>query len=283
MYANASPFDRASAATPVPGYIRATGQVRVGFGRAGPRTTPLGVVETGGLRIRFPNAEGPLQGVLVNSAGGLAGGDRMDVDCRLDRGASAILTTQSAEKIYRADTAPAQVAVRLSLDERAALCWLPQETILFDGARVARTLDVTLAASAKLTLLEIVVFGRIARGEDLTRGLFRDRWRVRRAGRLVLAEDVYLDGPIAETLGSAAAGRGVRAIATLVHIAGKSAARLAGLRRILAGAACRCGASAWNDMIVARFAGADPMRLRRDALAAARHFMPGPAPRVWSI
>lgn len=283
MYVNASPFDRAAATAAVPGYIRATGQLRVSLRRAGPRTAPLDIFETGGLRIRFPNADGPAQGVLVNTAGGLAGGDRIDIDCRLEKAASALLTTQSAEKIYRADAAPAHVAVRLSLAERASLGWLPQETILFDGAQVVRTLDVDMAQSSSLTVLEIVVFGRIARGEDLTRGLFRDRWRIRRAGRLVLAEDVHLAGPIAETLAGAATGKGARAIATLVHIAGKSATRLAGLRRVLAGAACRCGASGWNDMIVARFAGADPMRLRRDALAAARHFMPGPAPRVWSI
>ena len=87
----------------------------------------------------------------------------------------------------------------LAADADAELAWLPQESILFDGARLSRRLDVDVAAGA-LTIKEGVVFGRTARPELMRHGLFHDRWRIRRDGRLLLAENVRLDGDIAATL-----------------------------------------------------------------------------------
>ena len=147
--------------------------------------------------------------MLINTGGGMAGGDRMSIAVGIAEGARAVLTTQAAEKLYRSDGPETEIAVDIALGPGSRLDWLPQEQILFDGARLRRRLDVELAASAALTLVESVVFGRVAMGEVAESGSFRDRWRIRRDGRLVFAEDVRLEGP-RQTLAQKS-GRGGRA------------------------------------------------------------------------
>ena len=156
------------------------------------RRVPLSIAESGGYRVRFPQSG---EGVLINTGGGFAGGDRMRVEADVGEGAEAVLTSQAAEKIYRSDGARDRDRnARLALGPGARLAWLPQEQILFDGAALRRRLDVEMAADASLTLVESTVFGRLAMGETVTSGAFADRWRIRRGGRLVFAEDVRLDG-----------------------------------------------------------------------------------------
>src|SRR5215471_8601379 len=149
--------------------------------------------ESGSLRVRFPSPEDDgLSAVFVNTAGGVAGGDRFDIEIVAGEGARLTLTTAAAEKVYRAVGKPAELNIALRVAAGAHLAWLPQETILFDRARVARRIDIDLAEGASLLLCEIVVFGRAAMGETVQHGEFVDRWRVRRAGRLVFAENMRL-------------------------------------------------------------------------------------------
>ena len=105
----------------------------------------------------------------------------------------------------------------------AHLGWLPQETILFDRARVSRRIDIDLAEGASLLLCEIVVFGRSAMGESMLQGEFVDRWRLRRGGRLVFAETVRLDGDIGEKLAQPAVANGGVAIGTALIVPGDEA------------------------------------------------------------
>src|SRR5882757_9436815 len=141
--------------------------------------------ESGSLRVRFPSPEAEgLSAVLVNTAGGIAGGDRFDIDITAAEGSRLTLTTAAAEKVYRAPGAAAQLNIALRAEARSHLAWLPQETILFDRARISRRIDIDLADDASLLLCEIVVFGRSAMGEKMLHGEFIDRWRLRRGGRL---------------------------------------------------------------------------------------------------
>src|SRR5947208_10421687 len=157
--------------------------------------------ESGSLRVRFPSPEGEgLSAVFVNTAGGIAGGDRFDIAVSAGEGARLTLTSAAAEKVYRAPAAPAQLDISLKAADGAHLAWLPQETILFDRAKILRRIDIDLAESASLLLCEIVVFGRAAMGERMSEGEFVDRWRLRRGGRLVFAETVRLDGDIGAKL-----------------------------------------------------------------------------------
>src|SRR6201996_3034208 len=174
---------------------RAGGAVKFAVHAADGATRRGRLHESGSLRVRFPSPEDEgLSAVFVNTAGGVAGGDRFDIDIEAREGARLTLTTAAAEKVYRAAGAPAQLNIALKVAANAHLAWLPQETILFDRARVARRIDIDLAESASLLLCEIIVFGRSAMGERMREGEFIDCWRLRRGGRLVFAENIRLDG-----------------------------------------------------------------------------------------
>src|SRR5580704_11157934 len=144
------------------------------------------VHESGSLRVRFPSPEAAgLSAVFVNTAGGVAGGDRFDIEIAAGEGSRLTVTSAAAEKVYRAEGPAAQLNIALKAEAGVHLAWLPQETILFDRARVQRRIDIDLAESASLLFCEIVVFGRAAMGERMQSGEFVDCWRMRRGGRLV--------------------------------------------------------------------------------------------------
>ncbi|MDJ1158983.1 urease accessory protein UreD [Chelatococcus sp. SYSU_G07232] len=266
----------------MPSYVRAEGGVRVAFAATGRGTRALTVAESGGYRLRFPRAEGSAcEAVLINTGGGMAGGDRMNVAAELGEGADALLTTQAAEKVYRSDGPDTAVAVTLDLAAASRLAWLPQETILFDRARFSRRLDVRMAADATLTLAESIVFGRLAMGEVVADAAFADRWRIGRGGALVFAEDVRLSGDVAARLDRPAVGKGARALATVLHVAPGAEARLDEARAALEGSACEAGASAWNGLLLVRLLSPDAHALRRALVSFLERFRGRPMPRSW--
>ncbi len=266
---------------------RARGEVRAVFARAGVRTQAARAFETGGLRLRFPSADVECEAVIVNTGGGMAGGDRARVDLSLEAGARVLATTQSAEKIYRADGSTTQVDLRLEVAAGAALVWAPQETLLFDGADLARRLEADVAADGSLMILEAAIFGRLAHGESRIDAVFRDDWRIRRAGKLIFAEAVRLENAGA-ALDRPAVGAGARAIATLLWIDPQASSRLEDLRAALEpvvetdGERLEAGAGLVDGALVARLLSPAPQRLRQGLIAAMRCLRGREAPRVWS-
>jgi len=237
--------------------------------------------ESGSLRVRFPSPEGEgLSAVFVNTAGGVAGGDRFDIAISAGEGARLTLTTAAAEKIYRAPDAPAQLDISLKAADGAHLAWLPQETILFDAAKVSRRIDIDLAESASLLLCEIVVFGRAAMGERMKRGEFVDRWRLRRGGRLVFAETVRLNGDIGAKLARPAVAKGGVAIATALIVPGDEAV-VERIREAANSFGGEVGISAWNGFAMARFCAQDAARLRADMMAVLGRASSMTLPRLW--
>lgn len=237
--------------------------------------------ESGSLRVRFPSPEADgLSAVFVNTAGGVAGGDRFDIDIAAGEGSRLTLTTAAAEKIYRAESTPAHLNISLKAAAGAHLGWLPQETILFDRARVSRRIDIDLAESASLLICEIVVFGRAAMGEQMRQGEFVDRWRIRRGGRLVFAETVRLDGDIGAKLASPAIAKGGVAIGTALIMPGDEALveRIRTLSDTFGG---EVGISAWNGFAMARFCAQDAARLRADMMAVLGRASGSALPRLW--
>lgn len=236
--------------------------------------------ESGSLRVRFPSPEDDgLSGVFINTAGGVAGGDRFDIDISVAAAARLTLTTAAAEKVYRAPGAAAQLNIALKAGAGAQLSWLPQETILFDRARVQRRFDIELDEAASLLLCEIVVFGRTAMGECMEQGEFVDRWRLRRGGKLVFAETIRLDGNIGAKLARSAVAKAGAAIGTALIVPGDEAL----VERIRQASDSFCGEvgiSAWNGFAIARFCAQDAARLRADMVAVLART--GAAlPRLW--
>ncbi|WP_298244898.1 urease accessory protein UreD [uncultured Bradyrhizobium sp.] len=236
--------------------------------------------ESGSLRVRFPSPEDQgLSGVFVNTAGGVAGGDNFDIGIAAAEGARLTLTTAAAEKVYRAPGAAAQLNIDLKVAAGAHLAWLPQETILFDRARVHRRFDIELDEAASLLLCEIVVFGRTAMGERMEQGEFVDRWRLRRGGKLVFAETVRLDGNIGAKLGRSAVAKGGAAIGTALIVPGDEAL-VERIREASESFSGEVGISAWNGFAMARFCAQDAARLRADMMAVLART--GAAlPRLW--
>jgi urease accessory protein len=269
----------------IPGYVRTQSVLRAAVGLAGRRSGPTRVHEAGALRLRFPKVGGACEGIIVNTSGGIAGGDRQTISFLVGADAKAAITTQSAEKVYRSDGDIAHVEASLTLEPGSTLAWLPQETILFDTARLLRRINITMATDAVLTLKEGLVFGRTAMGEHLCSGLIHDRWRIRRTGRLILAEDVRLDGDIGATLARAAGGRGARAITTILHVAPDAASRLDGVRAALNDCAdekLAAGASAWDGLMLVRLAGSQPHLVREASAQVLNRLLPDNSPRIWS-
>jgi len=260
---------------------RAVGRIALAIasGTGGSRRTR--VHESGSLRVRFPNGAGQaLDAVIVNTAGGMTGGDRFDVDIKIGAGAKLSMTTAAAEKIYRSLGPDSEIGVRLDVGPGGALAWLPQETILFDRARLRRRIDVDLARDASLLLAEAGVFGRSGMGETVASGCFSDRWRVRIDGSLVFVESVQLNGGIAQRLAERAIAGGGAAVASVLKIPGdeQSVATVRSMQQDIVG---EVGASSWNGLALVRFVASDGAALRHDLVRVLTVLGSGPLPRLW--
>jgi urease accessory protein len=260
---------------------RARGAVRFDVRGIDGVTRRRELLEAGSLRVRFPSPEdNGLSAVLVNTAGGIAGGDRFDVDIACAHDARLTVTTAAAEKIYRTGGPAAELNVTLKAEGRSHLSWLPQETILFDRARIRRCFEIDLSENASLLLCEIVVFGRLAMGERMREGELIDRWRLRRGGRLVFAENVRLDGDIGGKLARPAIAKGGVAIGTALIVPGDEALveRIRELSETFGG---EVGISTWNGFAMARFCAQDAARLRADMMAVLGRASASALPRLW--
>jgi urease accessory protein len=213
----------------------------------------------------------------------MTGGDRFAIEIEVGEGASLIAGTAAAEKIYRSNGPDADMTVRLDLAAGSRLVWLPQETILFDRARLSRRIDIDLAEGASLLMAEAVVLGRAAMGEAMNRGFFADRWRVRREGRLVFADTAWLEGAIAARLIEPAVTAGGIAIATVLIAPGgdaELAERLEQVRALNETFMGEVGISAWNGFALARLCAKDGAALRHDLIAVLAA-LGQPVPRLW--
>jgi urease accessory protein len=260
---------------------RAMGAVRFDVHGADGVTRRRELHEAGSLRVRFPSPEDEgLSAVLVNTAGGIAGGDRFDIDITSTADARLTVTTAAAEKIYRANGPAAVLNVTLRAEDRSHLSWLPQETILFDRTRIHRRFDISLSENASLLLCEIVVFGRLAMGERMRQGEFLDHWRLRRGGKLVFAENVRLDGDIGAKLANPAIANGGVAIGTALIVPGDEAL-VERIRELAPTFGGEVGISAWNGFAMARFCAQDAARLRADMIAVLGRASGSALPRLW--
>jgi urease accessory protein len=260
---------------------RACAEARGSFARVGARTEAQRLFETGGLRWRFPRSSNPCEAAIVNTGGGVAGGDSYSVSLTLSEGAEVEATTPSAERIYRSDGPAACIATRLLVAPRARLFWLPQETLLFDRARLERRLEVEMSGEAAFIVAETLVFGRLTMGESGIDATLRDSWRVRRDGRLVFADETRLDHAGA-TLERKAVGAGARALSTIIAAAPNIEARLPDLRAALkaASSGVESGASAFDGLVVVRLLAPSSHQLRA-ALIASIVALGGRKQRLW--
>ncbi|MEM6382889.1 MAG: urease accessory protein UreD [Pseudomonadota bacterium] len=248
-------------------------------------------------RIRVPDHHGrtDLEAVLINTAGGVTGGDELSWDLVAGPDTRVTVTTQACEKVYKSDDGAATVDIKLTVAQGARLQWLPQETILFDRAHLHRTITADLHDRSSLLLVEPIIFGRTAMGEALKQGTWVDRWRILHNGELIHAENVRLMGDIAEHLDRVASLPAMTALATVALFGNHAEAKLEGARDLMGAAkntvaSVSCWQVGGQSKLIARVAATGGYDLRAALIPLINHLAHGatnqaaPAvPKIWSL
>lgn len=278
--------DPETADSDAPGPPRARGAVRIAIKSDAGTSRLKDLRQSGSMRVLFPRPEAPPTAMLLNTAGGITGGDAFSIDVALEDQAEVTVTTQAAERAYAAlDGPPGRLETQLHAGRDARMRWLPQETILFQHAHLQRSLTVALDAGAEALIVEPLIFGRPAHGEILQNATFRDRIRIWQDGRLTLAEDVHLTGDIAAHMAHAAIGGGAGAMAILILAGPRAAAQLEPLREKsaeISGTSAGVSLIA-EDLLALRALAHDSFRLRQLLLPILDHLTGDRLPICWRL
>ncbi|WP_051242018.1 urease accessory protein UreD [Stappia stellulata] len=279
-------IDPAFSTSPNPlGLQRVTGRARIRFQKTGDTVRLRDLDQSGSAKVRLPKTHGDAPvAVFLNTAGGLTGGDRLEYEAEVGEDAQAVITTQAAERIYRSQDGPAEVQGTVRVDAGGLVEWLPQETILFDKAALTRALAVDLEGDARLLAVESVVLGREAMGEDVHAVSFRDRWRIRRNGQLVFADEARISGDATDILAGSATAAGGRAFATLVDCRENAQADIERARDAVAGIrrdGLNAGVSARTGLLIFRFVAENGQILRSGLMALLEVWRDTRLPRTW--
>jgi len=269
---------------------RSDGIGRIVLGGSERRARIIDVFQKSPVRIMLPKLPGGEieEAVLINTGGGIAGGDRLEYDIAARQKASIAVSSQAAEKLYRALDEPARIKTKLKVTEAAKLAWLPQETIVFNAARICRNTEIEVSSGSELLALEWLVLGRAAYGEEMTGGHIAESWRVKRDGHLIWADSFRVTDEIFGHLHRKALLSQCKAIGTLIYFGPHLDARLEFLRAIASSLECYCAVTAVNGLIVVRFAtkaSSDlSLALRSFLKQFSREFGSGPfrVPKMWS-
>jgi urease accessory protein len=262
--------------------VRGDARIVVRRERGGNRL--LALRQAGSAKLRLPRVldGAPLEAILLNTAGGVTGGDHLRCEVTVMRSAAAVVSSQAAERAYRSSGGLARIETRLTVAAGGRLDWVPQETILFEESALARSLEADVEGTATLLAVEAVILGRAAMGETLHDVSFTDAWRIRRDGFLVFADGMRLDGDAVTVMDGKATGGGAGAFATVVLVAPEAETRVEAARDALAEAPCEWGVSGWNGMLVARMLAPGGKALRTGLTRLIETLRKTAMPRVWN-
>ena len=269
---------------------RAKGVCRIAVSGSEEGNKIVDVFQQSPLRVIFPRIDGVTakEAVLVNTGGGIAGGDRLECGVTAVAGASIAVTSQTAEKVYRALDQPARILTKLKVGGGAKLAWFPHETIVFNWARFHRQTEVEILPGSELLALEWLVFGRAAHGEQMVGGEIRESWRVKKEGRLIWADTFCVTEEVFPHLNRKALLSNCKAIATLIYFGTRLDERLVLMREISRSFDCRCGVTLVAGLIIVRLAAEEAWTLKLALRALLQQLSPefgdGPfrVPRMWS-
>ncbi|PLX38410.1 MAG: urease accessory protein [Hyphomicrobiales bacterium] len=284
MFEVISPSDEAPAAptTDAAPLQRARGRARLAVKHDGRVSRIDTLFQEGSAKLRLPKpVSDACEAVVLNTSGGLTGGDRFSVSVKVGDNASADVAGQAFEKIYKSSGGVAEMETELEVGAGARLDWLPQPAILFDRAAMRRRTSVHLASDSTLIAVEGLVFGRAAMGESVETGTVHDGWRVYRDGRLIFADAFSVEGPVADILGGKAVLGDARATATVLCHGPMAAAMLDPVRELLAEAGLPAGASLVADMLVVRLAASSAQALVAGLVPVLTLLRGRDLPRVW--
>lgn len=264
------------------GLQRAFGRAEIGVVQKAGQTKLAHLHQSGCVKALIPRNHSPrMDVVLINTSGGVTGGDHLRYRANLAAECGLTVTTQTAERIYRTSSGAGRIETHFEVGKSAQLDWLPQETILFDQSALSRNLTVEMDDTSHVMLLEPIVLGRKAMGEDVLQTALSDQWRVMRGGRLAYADALRMTDPTA-LKGTACLGEN-RAFATLAYIAPDAEARLDQMKALLNFDDVITATSAWNGTLVTRFIARDAQPLRAALITTLSQFRAHPLPRVWHM
>lgn len=238
-------------------------------------------------RAFYPEGPSPCHAYVLHPPGGLVAGDVLEIDVAVDAGAAALLTTPAATKVYRGDDRPPATArQRLAVAAGATLEWLPQETILFDGARADLETRIDLAEGSAFVGWESLCLGRPSVGETLSRGFCRQAIELWRSGRPLCLERARLDG--AAPVLQAAWGLAGAPVTATFFATPASAACLPAVRAVDLPAGDLGSATLLDDVLVCRYLGPSAERARHyfsriwQLIRPSVIGRPAHPPRIWS-
>lgn len=264
---------------------RSQGEVRLAFKQAYDGRTALDdFYQQGCMKARLPRQiDATHEAVLINTAGGLTGGDDIRISARFASGTNAVITTQACERIYKASAGSAHVSSRLVVAKGANARWLPQETILFDGASLSRKMHADLEEGASLLACEALILGRPAMGEYVHCARLTDEWTISIGGRPVFIDRLGLDGDLSAELNRAAIGNGARCFASVMAAGPSTARQCETARKLIAASGLPGGASDLGGVMLARVLAPNSHELRAALLPLLEALGNAPLPRVWRI
>ncbi len=251
--------------------------------RLGDRSVLDVLHQSGSFKCLFPRALSPaLDTVLLNTAGGVTGGDSFRFSGTVTTGTTLTLTTQACERIYKAKPGPSgQVTNHLTVGSGARMNWLPQETILFNGCALDRRLLIEMAPDATTLLVEPLVFGRAAMGETLTDIRLRDRIEIRRDGMPIFLDSIRFSGDMHSHLSGQNIANGSLAMALIIFAGPSAEGQLDAVRRMLPDTA---GASLiGNELLIIRMLAPNSFTLRKALLPVLRRLNNDTIPRCWML
>lgn len=261
---------------------RARGSASIAFGVKNGQSRLSDLHQAGCLKLMIPRTHSALpDAVLINTAGGLTGGDQLRTEVSVARDASVRLSTQTAERIYKSRGENAEVSLDFQLGNNARFDWLAQETILFDEGRMKRSINVDLESDASMLIVEPIVLGRQAMGETVESGLIFDTWRVKRDKKLIFAEATKISDMSA--LRASAALGDARAMATVLLIDPNAEAKRGAILPTKLVDGVHAGATAWNGMLLIRALSEDPLKLRNTLKDIMKTLRGKELPRVWTM
>jgi urease accessory protein len=269
---------------------RAKGVCRIAVSGSKDGNEIVDVFQQSPLRVIFPSIDGAAanEAVLINTGGGIAGGDRLECGVTAMAGASVAVTSQTAERVYRALDQPARILTKLRVDNGAKLAWFPHETIVFNWARLQRVTEVEISFGSELVALEWLVFGRAASGEQMVGGEIRDSWRIKKEGRLIWADTLRIGEEVFPHLNRKALLSNCKGIATLIYFGPELEKRLEILREISRSLDCRCAATSLAELIIVRLAAEESSNLKLALRALLQRLGPGfgdgpfRVPKMWT-
>lgn len=285
-------ISRSDALSGSPVHRWSDGAARVAVAATDGATRLRDLYQSDPCRVLFPRpaANAPFEGIIVTTSGGVVGGDRIALHMEAGERSVATMTTQAAEKIYRSNGPEAHMDISVAVGAEAVLEWMPQETILFDGARLRRSISIDLASRARLLCGEFIVFGRRARGERFTHGFLHDSWRINRDSRLLWADALHLSDDLDELLARPTAFDGAAAYGTMVYCGDDAGDHLETARALLIDSAdgqCVAAATCLGPLLIMRFLGKDAADTRGTIAGFWSSFrsaildLPTRLPRVW--